>query len=181
MCTYKFHLNSFIILSQDIFALLSNPESILCRLVISMSLRLLTMLFFLIVLGGGGGGGVDGMCTKIPLNFGHWNLGGLSTDNFLRILLQAFLCVNDFDIVISDETHLCSKINENELNIEGYSFKHCDHPNDTSLFFLFMHFYSVTMTTHAESINSDLYPLRHGGRLGEALEYIIYIISSLFI
>ena len=60
-------------------------------------------------------------------------MGGLPTDNFFKkILLQAFLCVNDFDIVILGETHLCSKINENELNIEGYSFKHCDHPNDAS-------------------------------------------------
>ena len=40
------------------------------------------------------------------------------------------ICVNGFDIVI--ETHLCSKINEIELNIEVYSFKHCDQPNDTS-------------------------------------------------
>ena len=45
---------------------------------------------------------------------------------------SSFFCVNDFDIVILGETHLCSKINENELNIEGYSFKHCDHLNDTS-------------------------------------------------
>ena len=85
------------------------------------------MLFFLIVLGG------NVHKNPGPLSFCHWNLGGLPTDNFLKkILFQAFLCFNDFDIVILGETHLCSKINENELNIEGYSFKHCDHPNDTS-------------------------------------------------
>ena len=50
----------------------------------------------------------------------------------IQVLKHAFLCVNDFDIVILGETHQCSKINENELNIEGYSFKHCDQPNDTS-------------------------------------------------
>ena len=34
--------------------------------------------------------------------------------------------------VCAGETNLYSKINENELNIEGYSSKHCDHPNDPS-------------------------------------------------
>ena len=68
-----------------------------------------------------------------PLSFCHWNLGGLPTDNVLKkILLQAFLRVNDFDIVILGGTHLSSKIDENELNIDGYSFQRCDHPDHIS-------------------------------------------------
>ena len=47
-------------------------------------------------------------------------------------MLQAFLCVNDFDIVVLDETHLTSKVDENELRIEGYSFERYDHQDDIS-------------------------------------------------
>ena len=59
-----------------------------------------------------------------PFSFCHWNLGGMATDNFLKqILLQAFLCVNDFGIVILGETHLSSKIDSDEFDTEGYSFQ----------------------------------------------------------
>ena len=117
----------YIIISQNVFAFLSNLKAYFADWSFSMSVRLLPMLFFLIVLGG------NVHKNPGPLSSCHWNLGGLPTDNFLKkILLQAFLCVNYFDDVILSETHLCSKINENELNIEGYSFKHRDHPNGTS-------------------------------------------------
>ena len=57
-------------------------------------------------------------------------MSGLPTDNFLKkTLLQAFLCVNNFDLVVLGETHLTSKIDNNDLKIEGYSFEHSDHPD----------------------------------------------------
>ena len=57
--------------------------------------------------------------------------GGLPTDNFLKkCFVKAFLCVNDFDIVISGETQLTSNVDAIELEIDGYSFKRCDHPRD---------------------------------------------------
>ena len=91
----------------------------------STLLRLATILVFLILLGG------NVHRNPGPLSFCHWNLGGLPTDNFSKkFLLEAFLCVNGFDIVILGETHLTSKVTDDELNIEGYSFKRCDHPND---------------------------------------------------
>ena len=64
-----------------------------------------------------------------PLTFCHWNLGGLPTDNFAKKknLLEAFL--TDFDIVILGETHLTSQIYEDDLEIDGYSIKRCDHPD----------------------------------------------------
>ena len=69
--------------------------------------------------------------TRAHLASGHWNLSGLPTDNFLKkTLLQAFLCVNNFDIVVLRETHLTSKIDNNDLEIEGYSFERSDHPDD---------------------------------------------------
>ena len=52
-----------------------------------------------------------------------------------KTLLQVFLSVHDFDIVVlgeTGETHLTSKIHENDLELEGYSFQRCDHPDDTS-------------------------------------------------
>ena len=66
-----------------------------------------------------------------PLSICHWNLGGFPTDNFLKkTLLHAFLCVNNFDIIVLGESHLTSKINDNDLEIDGYSFERCDHPDD---------------------------------------------------
>ena len=78
---------------------------------------------------------------------------GLTTDDFIKkILLEAFLSVNDFDIVILGDSHLTSKIDENDLEIDGYTvwygmvwgtearpsrrhlfiIKRCDHPDDKS-------------------------------------------------
>ena len=68
-----------------------------------------------------------------PLTFCHWKLGGLPTDNFARKhLLEAFLAVNDFDIVVLGETHFTSQIDEDNLEIDGYSIKRCDHPDGKS-------------------------------------------------
>ena len=47
-------------------------------------------------------------------------------------LIEAFLAVNDFDIVVLGETHLTSQIDEDDLEIDGYSIKRCDHPNGKS-------------------------------------------------
>ena len=46
-----------------------------------------------------------------------------------RTLLQAFLCVNKFAIVVLGETHLTSQTDNNDLEIEGYSFERSDHPD----------------------------------------------------
>ena len=47
-----------------------------------------------------------------------------------KTLLEAFFCANDFDIVILGESHLTSNVDENDIKIDGYSFKHSDYPND---------------------------------------------------
>ena len=66
-----------------------------------------------------------------PLKFCYWNLGGLQTDNFLKkTLLEAFFCGNDFDFVIIGESYPTSNVDENYINIGGYSFKLSDNPND---------------------------------------------------
>ena len=45
-------------------------------------------------------------------------------------MLEAFLCANDFDIVILGESHLTSNVDENDIKIDGYSFKRFDNRND---------------------------------------------------
>ena len=89
MFTYTFHTTShvyiqislkfvYILISQNVFAFLSNLKVYFADWSFSMSLRLLTMLFFLIVLGG------NVHKNPGPLSFCHWNLGGLPTDNFKK-------------------------------------------------------------------------------------------------
>ena len=93
----------------------------------STLLRLATILAFLILLSG------NIHKNPGPTGFCHWNLGGLPTDNFSKkFLLQAFLSVNDFDIVILGETYLTTKTTDYELDIDGYIFERCDHPDDYS-------------------------------------------------
>ena len=66
-----------------------------------------------------------------PLSLCHWILGGLPSNKFLKkSLLEAFLSVNDYDILILGETHLTSSTNVEDLVIDGYDFKRCDHPNN---------------------------------------------------
>ena len=116
----------FIVISHNILALASKLKFYIADWTFSTLFRLATMLAFLILLGG------NVHKNPGPLNFCHWNLGGLPTDNFLKkFLLQAFLCVNDFDIVILGETHLTSNVTNNDIEIDGYSFERCDHPDDT--------------------------------------------------
>ena len=119
---------TFIIVKHNISTFLSNLFFLTANWSFSSLLRMITMLTFLILLGGN-----VHRHPGPPLSFCHWNLGGLPTDNFLKkILLQAFLCVNNFDIVIIGESHLTSKFDENEFKLDGYYFEHCDHPDDKS-------------------------------------------------
>ena len=37
--------------------------------------------------------------------------------------------VNDFEIVVLGETHLTAQIDDDDLVIDGYSIKRCDHPD----------------------------------------------------
>ena len=90
-----------------------------------MLFAVLSMLMVLILLGG------DVHQNPGEFSFCHWNLGGLPTNNFLKkTLIEAFLCVNEFDIFIIGESHLTSNTNVNELDIDGYSFKRCDNSNN---------------------------------------------------
>ena len=47
-----------------------------------------------------------------------------------KYLLEPFLSVNDFDIVVLGETHLTSRTNDDNLDIDGYTLKCCDHPDN---------------------------------------------------
>ena len=88
-------------------------------------LRVATILISLILLGG------NVHKNPGPLKFCYWNLGGLPTDHFLKkSLLEAFICTNDFGIVILGESHLTSNVDDNDIKIDGYSFKRSDNPND---------------------------------------------------
>ena len=114
-------------MSHSITASLSKLKFYFEDWLFSILLRLATVLALLILLGG------NVHRNPGPLSFCHWNLGGLPTDNYLKkTILQAFLSVSNFDIVILGETHLTSKNLENELDIEGYSFERCAHSEDVS-------------------------------------------------
>ena len=80
-------------------------------------LRVATIFISLILLGG------NVHKNPGPLEFCYWNLGGLPTDNLLKKpLLEAFLCANDFGIVIFGESHLTSNGDANDIKIEGYTY-----------------------------------------------------------
>ena len=60
-------------------------------------------------------------------------MGGLPNGNVLeKYLLDTFLTVNDFDIIALNKTYLTSQINDEDLNLDGYTLIRCDHPEDVS-------------------------------------------------
>ena len=74
-----------------------------------------------------------GPVTNKNLNICYWNFGGLPTGNVLKkYLFEAFLTVNDFDIVALSETHITSRINDEDVAIDGYTLIRFDHPDDIS-------------------------------------------------
>ena len=75
---------SYIIISHNGVVLLSNLKAFTMDLSCLMLLRQVVMLILL-------GGNVYKI--PCPLSFSHWNLGGLSTDNFFKKFLSSFpLC-----------------------------------------------------------------------------------------
>ena len=66
-----------------------------------------------------------------PIKFCYWNLNGLGTHDFIKVpLTEAFLSTHNFDILCLSETFLDSTIdlNNENINIDGYSILRADHP-----------------------------------------------------
>ena len=64
----------------------------------------------------------------------HWNLNSIAAHNFTKIaLLKAYLLVHKMDIVCLSETFLDSSISidDDNLQIPGYSSVRADHPSNT--------------------------------------------------
>ena len=64
----------------------------------------------------------------------HWNLNSIAAHNFIKIaLLKAFLSVHKMDIVCLSKTFLDSSISidDESLQIPGYSSVRADHPSNT--------------------------------------------------
>ena len=67
------------------------------------------------------------------LSICHWNLGSLSTNNFIKKdLLSAFNSIHNFDIIFLSETFLDSSfaIDNADLVLQNYTLFRADHPLD---------------------------------------------------
>ena len=63
-----------------------------------------------------------GPTTKKQISFCHWNLNGLTAQNFTKVsLLQALSVTHDYDIICLSETFLDSSISNDDerINIKG--------------------------------------------------------------
>ena len=68
-----------------------------------------------------------------PIKFCHWNLNGLAAHDFIKVpLIEAFISTHSFDILCLSETFLDSTIdlNDENINIDGYSILRADHPSN---------------------------------------------------
>ena len=68
------------------------------------------------------------------LTTSHWNLNSIAAHNFTKIaLLKAYLSIHKMDIVCLSETFLNSSIpiDDDNLQIPGYSYVRADHPSNT--------------------------------------------------
>ena len=71
---------------------------------------------------------------KFFIKFCHWNLNGLASHDFVKMLLiEAFIKTFNFDIICLSETFLDSStdISDTRINIIGYSLLRADHPSNT--------------------------------------------------
>ena len=65
------------------------------------------------------------------LDFCTWNLNSISVYNFLRVsLIEAYNSVYDYDLIVIVGTHVYSAVDEEKLNLNGYTFIKSDHPLD---------------------------------------------------
>ena len=70
---------------------------------------------------------------KFFIKFCHWNLNGLASHDFVKMLLiEAFIKTFNFDIICLSETFLDSStdISGTRINIIGYSLLRADHPSN---------------------------------------------------
>ena len=70
---------------------------------------------------------------KSSIKFCHWNLNGLAAHDFIKVLLiETFISTHNFDILCLSETFLDSTIdlNDENINIDGYSILRADHPSN---------------------------------------------------
>ena len=68
-----------------------------------------------------------------PIKFCHWNLNGLAAHAFIKVpLIEAFITTHNFDIFCLSEIFLDSTIdlNDENINIDGYSILRADHPSN---------------------------------------------------
>ena len=69
------------------------------------------------------------------LNFRYWNFNGITAHNFVSIpLIEAFIKVNNIDIICLSETFLDSTIllNDGIVYINGYLMIRADHSSNTN-------------------------------------------------
>ena len=69
---------------------------------------------------------------KQNISLCHWNLNGISTNNYIKMsLLEAYNAVHDFDIICLSETFLNSEYlhDEPRLCLQGYAMIRSDHPS----------------------------------------------------
>ena len=68
------------------------------------------------------------------LNFCHWNLSGIVAHDFVKVSLrETFIKVNNIDIIYLSGIFLDSTVplDDERLDIKGYSMIRADHPNTT--------------------------------------------------
>ena len=67
------------------------------------------------------------------IKFCYWNLNGLAAHDFVKVpLIEAFITVNNFNILCLYDTFLDSTTphNDENININGYSLLRVHHPNN---------------------------------------------------
>ena len=68
------------------------------------------------------------------LSICHWNLNGISTQNFIKLsMLEAYNALHNYDIICISETYLNSSLSDNDLTLklQGYELIRSDHPSNT--------------------------------------------------
>ena len=61
----------------------------------------------------------------------HWNMNSIPSHNFQKIAVrESFVAMHKFDIICMSESFLNNSYEDNDLNLNGYSFLRAEHPSN---------------------------------------------------
>ena len=140
---FMYHISIHLIVNRrkDVKFTLKYITSYLYLFELCLTLNLFVQYFLLII-----SGDIEtnpGPHNKHSLSICHWNLNGISAQNYVKLsMLEAYNAIHDYDIICVSETYLNFPQSGNDpaLKLKGYELIRSDHPSNTKRGGVFLYY-----------------------------------------